>query len=87
MADVMGRIGDREPQKDAAPGGWRRVLLTTGFFCMLVALFIGAAMREGGSTIPRYLATAGFALVVVSAVASLINWLSVRGSHGAQPIK
>ena len=86
MADIKIGIGDQEIQNKVAPrSGWRRVLLTTGFFCMLVALFIGAAMKEAGSAVPRFLAVGGLVMVAISAAASLFNWISLKTNGGAQP--
>ncbi len=88
MADIKVGIGNQETLTTAAPGSkWRNVMLSIGFFCILAALFIGAAMKEGRGLAPRYLALVGLALVVVSAVASLINWISRKANGGAQPIK
>jgi hypothetical protein len=88
MAELKAGIGVEETPNKPAPGsGWRHVLLTTGFFCMLVALFIGAAMKEAGSGVPRFFAIGGLSLITISAVGSLINWISLKGSRTAQPIK
>ena len=88
MADIKAGIRDEEtPSKVARGSGWLHVLLTTGFFCMLVALFVGAAMKEAGSGVPRFFAIGGLLLITISAVGSLINWISLKGSRTAQPIK
>ncbi len=88
MADIKVGTGNQETLTAAAPGSkWRNVTLSIGFFCVLLALFIGAAMKEGRSLAPKYLALGGLALIVISAVASLINWISLKANGGAQPIK
>ncbi len=88
MADIKVGIGHQETLTPAAPGSrWRNVTLSIGFFCILLALFIGAAMKEGRSLAPKYLALAGLALIAISAVASLINRISRKANGGAQPIK
>ncbi len=69
----------------AAPKSkWRNALMAGGFFCFLIALFVGAAMKEAAGRAPMYLALLAIALILVSAIASLINWISLKGSRGAQ---
>ncbi len=88
MADIKVGIGNQETLTTAAPGSkWRNVTLSLGFFSILLALFIGAAMKEGKSLAPKYLALTGLALIAISVVASLINWISRKANGGAQPNK
>ncbi len=88
MADIKVGTGNQGTLTTAAPGSkWRNVTLSIGFFCVLLALFIGAAMKEGRGLAPKYLALGGLGLIVISAVASLINWISLKANGGAQPIK
>lgn len=85
MAEHKIGLGDQETLDKAAPGSrWRNTLMATGFFCFLIALFIGASMKEAAGGVPKYLALAGIALIVISSIASLINRISLKGSRGAQ---
>ena len=77
--------GDQEGvNKSNAVPGWRTTLMTIGFFSILVALFIGASMKESAGAVPKYLAFGALALFVICGVSALIDRISHRGSRGPQ---
>lgn len=59
---------------------WRRVLLGAGFVLVLLAVGVGAALKQGGQ-VPQVLGAVGFLLIGISIVASIITslWSKVTG--------
>jgi hypothetical protein len=85
MADLKAGPGEQEPLNKATPGSkWRNALMTIGFLGILAALFIGASMKETAGGLPKFLALGAMALIVISGVWALIDWLSHKGSRGPQ---
>lgn len=58
--------------------------MTIGFLCMLAALFIGASMKQAVGNVPKFLAFGAIALILISGVWALIDWISQKGSRGPQ---
>lgn len=83
MVEPTAGLGDQEHLNTATSGSrWRTTLLTIGFFCILVALFIGASMKEAAGGLPKFLALGGFALFVISGIWALIDRMSHKASGG-----
>jgi hypothetical protein len=88
MADVKTGPGAPAVVDKAAPtSSWRTSLMAAGCFCFIAALMIGAAMKGEGTVLPKVLALGGLALIVISSIASLINWISLRWGGSAQTVK
>jgi hypothetical protein len=88
MENIKAGPGAQAAVDKAAPASsWRTSLMAAGCFCFIAALMIGAAMKGAGTTVPKVLALSGLALIVISGIASLINWVSLRVGRGAQMIK
>ncbi|MEI8190327.1 MAG: hypothetical protein WCI75_11480, partial [candidate division NC10 bacterium] len=60
---------------------WRRVLLGAGFVLILLAVGVGAVLKQGGGQAPQVLGAVGFLLIGISLVASIITslWSKVTG--------
>ncbi|HWT81649.1 MAG TPA: hypothetical protein VN648_22890 [Candidatus Methylomirabilis sp.] len=72
ISEHQSGVGDRETPERAVPGSrWRNALMGVGFLCFLIALFLGASMKEAAGPVPKILAFVGLALIVVSGIASL----------------
>jgi hypothetical protein len=58
--------------------------MTVGFVGLVAALFIGAAMKEAGGGLPKFLFLGAMTLVVISGIWALIDWISHKWSRGPQ---
>ena len=77
--------GDQEGvNKSNAVPGWRTTLMTIGFFSILVALFIGASMKDAAGNLPKFLAFGAIALIVISGIWALIDRISHKRGRGPQ---
>lgn len=85
MAEVKTGLGGQQGLRKAAPGSrWRNAFMATGFFCLLVSLFLGATMKEAAGVLPKFIFLAGIVLIAISGIGALIGRISHKGSGGPQ---
>lgn len=66
-----------QPQSEKIP--FPRLLIGLGCFLLFVALGIGAAMSGGAGNIPKYVAGAALAAILVGAIGSALQGRLHRG--------
>ncbi len=82
MADPKAGLGDQDALSKDTPGSkWRNALMAIGFIGFIVALFIGASMKETAGGLPKFIALGASALIVISGIWALIDWISTKWSR------
>ena len=79
MSDSRVTHGQIEVAEKQAPEfGWRQGTLGAGVFLLVVSLFISAGAKGALGRLPVYIAGLAVVLVVIPAIAGVIEWLSPR---------
>jgi len=60
------------------PMTWRQTLLGGGMFTLVIALFVGAAMKESGALVTKILGGAGLAMMAVGIVGVIIDAIASK---------
>ena len=77
--------GNVEAVENKAPQiTWRQAVLGAGVFLLVVSLFISAGAKGALGSLPAVVAGLGCALIVVSGVAGVLDWLSSKKGGGKQ---
>lgn len=90
MAEIKGpslRVDDkREDGKAPTAPNWRNTLLGVGMFLIIIALFVGAATKEAGGVAPKLILTAGFGVMAVSILATIIKAVKSKMNGGDKKV-
>jgi hypothetical protein len=89
MSDI-GHEGTDLPRKpdESTDRDWPRILLGVGMLLLLVALGVGAALKQSQGLAPKVLGLAGIAIVALAGVAYLVVFLKAKlNGNRATPAK
>jgi hypothetical protein len=76
IKSAQGEVGGAN--KKLPEFGRRQGAMGIGFFLLIVALFMGAGAKGALGQLPFYVAGAGALLILVSAVAGIVAWVSAK---------
>ena len=83
MTDIKLTHGEIEVADKKPPEfGWRQATLGVGVFILVVSLFLSAGMKGALGRLPLYVAALGLVLIIIPAVAGVIEWLSPSKKGG-----
>lgn len=90
MAEIKGpslTVGNKpEKSKEPTTPNWRNTLLGAGMFLIIIALFVGAATKEAGGIAPKLILMAGFGVMAVSIIATIVNSIKSKMNGGAKRV-
>lgn len=83
MSEIKLIHGEIEADEKKIPEmGWRQATLGVGVFFLVASLFISAGTKGSLGLLPAYVAGAGIALCIISAIAGVMARSSSKASGG-----
>ena len=83
MAEIKPTQGDVvEADKQAPELGWRQGVLGVGVFLLVASLFVSAGAKGAAGRLPLVMVCVALVLIVVPAVAGVIEWFSSKKGGG-----
>jgi hypothetical protein len=83
MSEIKPTQGNIVPADKQAPEmGWRQGVLGVGVLLLVVSLFVSAGAKGALGRPPLVLACVAIVLIIVPAVAGVIEWLSSKKGGG-----
>ncbi|HSB78480.1 MAG TPA: hypothetical protein VLM91_06815 [Candidatus Methylomirabilis sp.] len=79
MSELKPTQGDVVAVEKQAPElGWRQVVLGAGVFLLVASLFASAGAKGALGRLPLAIACIALVLIVIPAIAGVIDWLSPK---------
>ena len=78
----IGTQGTAGQAVERGPMTWRQTLVGVGMFCLVIALFASAGLKESGGLVGKIIGGVGLMLMAVGIVGNLMHAISSRKNRG-----